>query len=147
VKAEDSLYSKVAELIVAARSRVRSAVNQAMVFTYWQIGQLIVEDEQGGEARAAYGKAVLENLAKQLTAEFGQGFDTRNLRSMRQFYLLFPNWNAVRTELSWTHYRSLLKVENQVARFWYMNESAVEGWSTNIQFWPKGNSFLHPSIG
>lgn len=125
-----ALYEKVAALIGLARSRVRSVVNQEMVLTYWQIGQLIVEDEQAGAVRAEYGKAVLDGLAQRLTAEFGKGFDARNLRNMRQFYLLFPNWNAVRTELSWTHYRLLLKVENEVARSWYVNESANEGWST-----------------
>jgi predicted nuclease of restriction endonuclease-like (RecB) superfamily len=127
---QDSLYEKIAALITVARGRVRSVVNQAMVMTYWQVGQCIVEDEQQGQARAEYGKAVLENLAEQLTVEFGKGFEVRNLRNMRQFYLLFPNWNAVRSDLSWTHYRLLLKVENKVARDWYMTEAATEGWST-----------------
>jgi predicted nuclease of restriction endonuclease-like (RecB) superfamily len=125
-----SLYDQVSALILAARSRVRSAVNQEMVLTYWQIGQLIVEGEQAGEMRAEYGKAVLEGVADRLTAEFGKGFDVRNLRYMRQFYLLFPNWNAVRSELSWTHYRLLLKVESAAARAWYMAEAESEGWST-----------------
>jgi hypothetical protein len=100
---QESLYEKVAGVIVAARSRVRSTVNQAMVLTYWQIGQFIVEDEQAGEARADYGKAVLEGLATRLMAEFGKGFEVRNLRYMRQFYQLFPIRNALRAELSWTH--------------------------------------------
>lgn len=125
-----SLYDKIVSVVVAARSRVRSTVNQEMVLTYWQIGQFIVEDEQAGERRAEYGKAVLEGLAGCLTAEFGKGFDVRNLRHMRQFYQLFPIRNALRSELSWTHYRSLLKVENEAARCWYMTEAADEGWST-----------------
>jgi DUF1016 N-terminal domain len=125
-----SLYEQVAAVILAARSRVRSAVNQEMVLTYWQVGRLIVEDEQAGEAKAAYGKAVLEGLAARLTGDFGKGFDARNLRNMRQFYLTFPIWNALRTELSWTHYRLLLKVESEAARSWYMVEAASEGWST-----------------
>jgi predicted nuclease of restriction endonuclease-like (RecB) superfamily len=127
---QDLLYEKVASLITAARSRVRSAVNQEMVLTYWQIGQFIVEDEQAGETRAEYGKVVLEGLSERLTAAFGKGFDVRNLRYMRQFYQLFPIRNALRSELSWTHYRSLLKVENETARRWYMTEAAEEGWST-----------------
>jgi DUF1016 N-terminal domain len=102
---QDSLYARVAEVLVAARSQVRSAVNQAMVLTYWQVGQLIVEDEQGGEVRAEYGKAVLDGLAEKLIAEFGKGFDITNLRHMRRFYTLFPNQDALRRELSWTHYR------------------------------------------
>jgi hypothetical protein len=130
LQAGDGLYEQVAALILAARSRVRSTVNQEMVLTYWRIGQVIVEDEQGGETRAEYGKALLEGVADRLTAEFGKGFDVRNLRYMRQFYLLFPNWNALRSNLSWTHYRLLLKVESEAARAWYMAEAESESWST-----------------
>jgi predicted nuclease of restriction endonuclease-like (RecB) superfamily len=125
-----SLYEQVAALIVAARSRVRSVVNQEMVLTYWQVGRLIVEDEQAGKERAEYGKAVLEMLAERLTAEFGKGFDGSSLRRMRQFYQAFPNCAALRHDLSWTHYRLLLKVERETARSWYMTEAATEGWST-----------------
>lgn len=89
------------------------AVNSAMVQTYWEIGRLIVEDEQNGRARAEYGKEVLQGLSRSLRDEFGKGFDVRNLRNMRSFYLAVPNRNAVRTELSWTHYRTLLRLENQ----------------------------------
>jgi predicted nuclease of restriction endonuclease-like (RecB) superfamily len=125
-----SLYEQVAALILAARSRVRSVVNQEMVLTYWQVGRLIVEDEQAGKERAEYGKAVLQVLAERLTAEFGKGFTVNNLRYMRQFYSLFPNHHALRDDLSWTHYRLLLKVERETARSWYMTEAATEGWST-----------------
>lgn len=86
--------------------------------TCWQIGRHIVEFEQEGAERAAYGKRLLPTLAKLLTMEFGKGFDERNLRHMRDFYWTFPIWNAVRTELSWTHYRTLLRVENNNARQW-----------------------------
>jgi predicted nuclease of restriction endonuclease-like (RecB) superfamily len=89
-----------------------------------------VEFEQGGEVRAAYGKRLLPELAKSLTTEFGKGFDERNLRHMRGFYLIFPIWDAVRTELSWTHYRTLLRVESAAARLWYMNETATQNWTT-----------------
>ncbi len=98
--------------------------------TCWHIGRHIVEFEQGGEARAAYGKRLLPELAKSLTREFGKGFDERNLRHMRSFYSLFPIWDAVRTELSWTHYRLLLRIENEAARRWYMNETAAQNWTT-----------------
>jgi hypothetical protein len=80
--------------------------------TYWRIGQCIVEDEQQGQVQAEYGKALLEGLAERLTAEYGKGFTISNLRYMRQFYLLFQNHHALRDDLSWTHYRLLLKVEN-----------------------------------
>jgi DUF1016 N-terminal domain len=125
-----SLYEKVSALIAAARSRVRSTVNQEMVLTYWQVGQLIVEEEQAGETRADYGKAVLDGLSERLTAEFGKGFDASNLRRMRQFYQAFPICGAVRHDLSWTHYRFIIRVENEAARSWYMAEAANEGWST-----------------
>ncbi|MBQ9503174.1 MAG: DUF1016 family protein [Lentisphaeria bacterium] len=95
-----------------------------------QIGRLIVEDEQNGEARAEYGKKVLDELAKRLTAEFGKGFDASNLRYMRLFYKAFPNCDTLRHELSWSHYRLLLRVDNPAARDWYMNEAVAENWSS-----------------
>jgi len=110
------LFQDIADVIRQARQQVRQAVNTAMVQSYWQIGHLIVEHEQQGEQRAAYGKQQLQQLSKQLTLEFGKGFDVRNLRNMRSFYAAYPNRNAVRTELSWTHYRTLLRVENTKAR-------------------------------
>lgn len=91
--------------------------------------RLIVEDEQQGQARAGYGKSLLENLSTSLMAEFGKGFDVRNLRNMRQFYLVFPIRNAVHTELSWTHYRTLIRLGNEQARQWYMNEAIEQSWS------------------
>lgn len=121
-----NLYGSIRQVLETARQSAYKAVNFAMVQAYWQIGRLIVEDEQKGEARAEYGKRVLAELAERLTADYGKGFDTRELRKMRQFYLLFPKWDAVRPELSWTHYRLLLRVDNQDARNWYMNEAAAE---------------------
>lgn len=162
------LYREVRAILEQARSSAYRAVNAAMVQAYWQIGRVIVEHEQGGKKRAKYGETVLEGLSKRLTAEFGSGFDARNLRYMRQFYLLFPIWNAVRSkseraaqseartitpdvkdnrnamrsdsadsqirdalrhELSWTHYRLLLGVEDADARLWYMHEAADQRWS------------------
>lgn len=124
-----TLLQNIAAVIAQARNQVRAAVNSAMVQSYWEIGRLIVEHEQQGEKRAAYGKQQLQSLSAALTAQFGKGFDARNLRNMRQFYLTFPNRNAVRTELSWTHYRSLLRIENEQARQWYLNEAVSQNWS------------------
>jgi hypothetical protein len=73
-----------------------------MVQAYWQVGRLIAEDEQGGATRAEYGKKVLEALSERLSEEFGKGFDVRNLRNMRSFYLAYPNRYALRTDLTWT---------------------------------------------
>ena len=89
-----------------------------------------MEFEQEGARRAAYGKRLLSTLAQGLTAQYGKGFDERNLRYMRDFYQTFPIWDAVRSELSWTHYRRLLRVDNDHARHWYMNESAIQNWSS-----------------
>ena len=101
-----------------------------MVTSYWSIGQLIVEDEQNGNERAEYGKAVLEGLSKKLTAEFGKGFDESNLRYMRLFYQTFKNCDTLRHEQTWSHYRMLLRVKDETARNWYMNEAANQTWST-----------------
>ena len=101
-----------------------------MVTAYWNVGRLIVEDEQKGHIRAEYGKAILADLSKRLTDEFGKGFDERELRRIRQFYLVFPKWDALRPELTWTHYRLLIRVQNEQARLWYMNEAAEQTWSS-----------------
>ena len=87
-----------------------------MVTSYWSIGQLIVEDEQNGNERAEYGKAVLEGLSKKLTAEFGKGFDESNLRYMRLFYQTFKNCDTLRHELTWSHYRMLLR--SNISTLW-----------------------------
>lgn len=129
-KSMEALLGEVHKVLSTARSTVYTTANAEMVKAYWHIGRLIVEHEQAGQDRAAYGKELVKGLSQQLTADFGKGFDERNLRYMRQFYQVYSNWNAVRSELSWTHYRLLLKVENPDARAFYMQE-AIEGrWST-----------------
>lgn len=125
----DDFYRQVSSILDAARKKAYAAVNFAMVEAYWEIGRSIVE-EQGGKERAEYGEALLQGLAGRLTADFGKGFDVRNLRFMRQFYLAFPIRNALRTELSWTHYRRLSRIPDSEARMWYMNECAEAHWST-----------------
>jgi len=124
------LLGTLRQLISDARSRALRAVDVIQVQTCWQVGRHIVEFEQGGQARAAYGVELLPQLARQLTAEFGKGFDASNLRNMRLFYQAFPIWDAVRHELSWTHYRLLTRVRDEAARQWYMAEAAAQNWST-----------------
>lgn len=126
---EKALLTEICEVIELARKRVQRAVNSAMVEAYWQIGRLIVEHEQQGEARAIYGAQQLQYLAERLTAEFGRGFDVTNLRNMRRFYQAFPKQDTLCLELSWSHYRTLLKVESDTARRWYMRETAEQDWS------------------
>ncbi len=123
------LYDRIAGVLDAARNRAYTAVNFAMVQAYWEIGRSIVE-EQGGEERAEYGNALIINLSEKLTADYGKGFDERNLRFMRRFYAIFPIRNALRSELTWTHCRLLCKVKDEDARLWYMNEAANEHWSS-----------------
>ena len=126
----DRLYQSVRRVIQESRHIVSRVANSAMVDTYWQVGYLIVEDEQKGRRKAEYGKAVLDELALKLTREYGCGYDASNLRNMRSFYLAFPIRDALRHELSWTHYRSLMRVMDPVAREWYMNECIASNWGT-----------------
>ena len=126
----EALVADIAREIESARGHVRQTVNSFMVQSYWQIGRLIVEHEQQGESRAAYGKQQLKALSQQLTERLGKGFDVTNLRNMRQFYETFPIRDALRLELGWTHYRSLLRIDNSRARDWYLQEAIKQGWST-----------------
>ena len=103
------IYDDIRETLAAARRKTCIAVNEAMVNAYWEIGRQIVEAQ--GE-RAEYGKRLLEYLAARLTREFGKGFDATNLRKMRQFYLAFEKRDALRLELSWTHYRLIMRLPN-----------------------------------
>lgn len=124
------LVSQLRELIESARGQALRAVDSIQVRTCWEIGQHIVEYEQHGEDRATYGTRLISKLAESLTAEFGKGFDASNLRYMRLFYQAFPIRDALRHELSWTHYRNLLRVEDEQARNWYMVEAASQNWSS-----------------
>ena len=106
----DDFYKSVKEVLETARNNAYRAINFAMVEAYWNIGRLIVEEEQTGKARAEYGKYVIKELSGRLTTDFSKGFTERNIRNMRAFYLTFPNWHALRAKLTWTHYRLLLKM-------------------------------------
>ncbi len=107
----DNLYARVKEILASARKQAYKAVNFAMVESYWLIGQQIVEHEQHGEARADYGRGLLNELAIGLTTDFGKGFDEREIRKMRQFYLTFKKRDTLRPELTWLHYRRLISTE------------------------------------
>ena len=124
------IYSEIKETLLQSRNQAYSAVNFAMVQAYWQIGRIIVEHEQNGSLRADYGKNMLQEISVKLQQEFGSGFSVRNLQQMKKFYALFPNTNALRSQLTWTHYRLLLRVENETARSWYMEECVRSAWSS-----------------
>ena len=125
-----TLYDDIRAIIINTRNTLYKAVNTGILEANWKIGRRIVEEEQAGASRAEYGQRVINDLAEKLSVEFGRGFDARELRRYRQFYLLFPKWDALRPELTWTHYRTLIRVENERARLYYMNEAALQNWST-----------------
>lgn len=120
-------YEDIRATLLQSQRRAVTAVNHEMVRAYWEVGRRIVEEQ--GE-RAEYGKRLIEYLSERLTTEFGKGFDKRNLHYMKQFYLAFPIVNALRSQLSWTHYRLIMKLKSVEQREFYMNEAADENWSS-----------------
>ena len=133
MKTSPQLYEDIRKLIVDAKQKVYSAINFEMVMAYWRVGKRIVEEEQSGEKRAEYGAFVVEYLSKRLSQEFGQGFSIVNIKNFRQFFLAFPETTvlySVRKELTWTHYRSIMRVGNLDARQYYITEAANHNWST-----------------
>ena len=128
IKELNPTYNNIRNSIVNAQNKIVKAINSAIVESYWQIGEQIYK-ECGENERAEYGKYVLQYLSNRLTKEFGDGFSVRALRRMRQFYMMFPIRSTVWTKLSWSHYRTLLTVENPRAREFYEKECAECGWS------------------
>jgi predicted nuclease of restriction endonuclease-like (RecB) superfamily len=129
-KGIEEVYKNIRNILEKARYDTYKAVNLSMVSAYWQIGKVIVEEEQKGKERAKYGETLIEELSQRLTRDYGKGFSERNLWYTKDFYLNFPILHALRAELSWTHYRILLKVEKQEARDFYMVECISNNWST-----------------
>jgi predicted nuclease of restriction endonuclease-like (RecB) superfamily len=126
------IFFNIREVLLQARDNTYSFVNSQMVFAYWQIGKIIVNEEQEGEKRAEYGKFLLKELAQKLSNEFGKGFDERELRRIRQFYKCFPIRDTVRPELSWSHYRLIIRLENEKERQFYITETIQQHWSTRV---------------
>lgn len=125
----NNFYQDIKSILQLARDNAYRSVNFIMVEAYWNIGKKIVEVEQNGETKAKYGSKLIEELSRQLTVDFGKGFSSRNLRSMRLFYSCFPIWQTVSAKLSWSHYLLVLRIENQKAREWYTEESIASNWS------------------
>jgi len=123
------VYVRIRKIIEDARGNIARAVNTEMVIAYWKIGKEIVDDEQQGKSRADYGRKLLEGIAKRLTDDFGKGFDSSNLWNMRKFYQTYPILDALRRELSWTHYRILMRAEKPEARSFYEIECVKNNWS------------------
>ncbi len=128
-KSHNTLLEEIRAILNRARQQAINTVNSAMVFAYWDIGKRIVEEEQPGSERAQYGTYLLRELAKDLGNDFGKSFDARELRRIRQFYLCFPIRDTVCPELSWSHYRLLIRLEDERTRQFYLNESIGQHWS------------------
>ncbi|GHT96569.1 hypothetical protein FACS1894116_13930 [Betaproteobacteria bacterium] len=137
-----AFYHGIRDTLAEARTKACAAINFAMVEAYWEVGRRI--DEAVGE-RAEYGKGLLRYVAGRLTAEFGKGFTERNLRAMRQFFVMFPIRHALRAELTWTHYRLLIRVEDGSRREFYERECGTEGW-TSRQLERQINSFYYERL-
>jgi len=139
---DGNIYANIRETIVNAHKKVHTAVNFAMVEAYWEIGRQIAEEQ--GE-RAEYGKQLLQYLSQRLTKEFGKGYAVRNLQFMRQFYWLFPIANTLCSQLSWSHYRLLIRIENDKRREFYLKECAECNWSVR-QLERQINSFFYERL-
>jgi predicted nuclease of restriction endonuclease-like (RecB) superfamily len=123
---------EIKNLIQLARKKTFHAINSAMIETYWEIGRRIVEEEQNGQERAAYGQEIIKNLSFELTLEFGKGFSERSLRDYRQFYNCFQSidiWRTAFAKLTWSHFQRVLKLSNDNARIYYLNEAIENSWS------------------
>ncbi|MBO6129978.1 MAG: DUF1016 family protein [Pseudobutyrivibrio sp.] len=143
-KEQQDTYKSVREYIIAAQKQIHVAVNSSMIDAYCNIGKKICE-VCGENDRAEYGKRILQYLSDNLTKEFGKGFDVSNLRNMRRFYRTFPIRDALRPELSWTHYRSLMRIEDSTVREFYLDEAVKAGWSSR-QLDRQINSFYYQRI-
>lgn len=127
--ANEKLFADIRNLLHSTRKQISHSINSTIVRAYWQVGKYIVEYEQQGEQRAKYGKAVIADLSKRLVAEFGNGFTATNLRYMRQFYSFFPIYHTLCDKLSWSHCRTIIKVQDETARNFYLKECVSENWS------------------
>lgn len=125
----NNLYGQIAELIQSARKQVATQVNTALLVTYWNVGRIIVEDEQKREFRAEYGKQVLKELSKRLTKDFGKGFSRPNLHWMRELYVKYPICQTLSNKLGWSHYCELLTISDDDKRSFYEQECINAQWS------------------
>ena len=143
-KEDDKIYLSIKDILLNARQKAYSAVNFAMVEAYWSVGKMIIE-AQNGNQRSEYGDYLIKYLSEKLTGEFGKGFTVTNLKYMRKFYLVFSIGHTLRDQLSWTHYRLLMKVEKEEVRDFYINECIENNWSTR-QLERQINSFYYERI-
>ena len=124
----NELYRDVKKLIEKSRNKVYKTVNTEMVNLYWNIGKMIIE-KQGGKRRAKYGDNLIENISIKLTNEYGKGFSTKNLKRMRKFYVCYPKGTTMLSQLTWSHYLELIKIDDENKRNFYMHECINSNWS------------------
>ena len=120
---------QIQSIISNAQSKAIRAVDIERVLMYWQIGKIIFEEEQEGKGRADYGKYLIKTISETFQPQFGSGFSIRQLEMNRQFYRTFPNTNALRSQLSWTHYRTIIRIDNQDKRDFYIAEAEKNNWT------------------
>lgn len=125
----DNIVDDIKNIILSSRANAVRSVDFCRVQMYWQIGHRIVEEEQGGETRAEYGKYIIKNLSNELIPEFGSGFGVRQLEQARQFYIEYPIANALRSQFNWTQYRSLIQISDKDKREYYELEAVHNGWT------------------
>ncbi|MFM9947083.1 MAG: YhcG family protein [Saprospiraceae bacterium] len=129
MKLKQQLIVEIQGIIAQARERAIRSVDAERVLMYWQIGKIIFEEEQQGKERADYGKYLIKSISDTFQPEFGSGFTVRQLEMNRQFYRTFPITNALRSQLNWTHYRTLIQIENTDKREFYLAEASKNNWS------------------
>lgn len=127
----NGLYQDIKKLLQSSKNKLYQTINTTMTQTYYDIGKRIVEEEQGGVARAEYGVALLKNLSQELIKEFGKGYSEQNLKNMRQFFLIYQKRQTLSSEfkLSWSHYIFLTRIENTDERNFYEIEAIENSWS------------------
>jgi len=123
------LIEQIQSIISSSREKAIRSVDTERVFMYWQIGKVIFEEEQQGEDRATYGTFLIKSISDTFQPQFGSGFSVRQLEMNRQFYRTFPNTNALRSQLSWTHYRTIIRIDNQDKREFYIAEASKNNWT------------------
>ncbi|MCL1826933.1 MAG: DUF1016 N-terminal domain-containing protein [Candidatus Cloacimonetes bacterium] len=132
---ERSFFADIEKILSKGRGKAHIAINNVMVETYWLIGKRIVEQEQQGKDRANYGEQLLVKLSQHLSSTLGKGFSYANLKNFRQFYQTWPDLEiryALRSELSWTHIRLIMRVDSEKARQYYLNEASEQRWSSRV---------------
>jgi predicted nuclease of restriction endonuclease-like (RecB) superfamily len=141
----DQLVSEIRQIIHQSRESAARSINHALALMYWHIGRVIVEDEQQGQDRATYGKGLIRTLSSQLVTEYGENFSSRNLQLSRQFYLTYPIVNSVSSQLTWTHYKVLMRLEDASKRAFYMGETDKNAWTVR-QLERQINSLLYERL-